>query len=88
VTNREVDPAILEAVSGILHAAPKTDIKELHTLSSLFTSHYGREFALKCQENKDKLVPDRITEKLKVHTPSRELVDLYLHEISKAYSVG
>lgn len=51
-------------------------------------NHYGREFGLKCIENKDDIVPKRITDKLVIHTPSKELVDLYLFEIAKAYGVS
>jgi len=85
--SREVDDGIKEAVSGILYASPKTDIKELHHVSSLFLQHYGREFAVRAMENQDNCVPTRITSKLIVQTPSSELVDLYLYEIAKAYSV-
>ena len=54
----------------------------------MLLQHYGREFTVKCIDNTDSLVPQRITSKLVVQTPSPELVDLYLHEIAKAYSVN
>lgn len=54
----------------------------------MLLQHYGRDFAVKCVENTDNIVPQRITSKLVVQTPSAELVDLYLHEIAKAYSIN
>lgn len=48
----------------------------------------GRDFALACIDNTDGIVPERITSKLVIQTPPVELVDLYLHEIAKAYSVN
>lgn len=37
---------------------------------------YGREFAVAAMENTDNCVSDRVTSRLKVETPSRELVDM------------
>lgn len=39
-------------------------------------------------ENKDGVVSDRVVKKLLVKTPPPELVDAFLHEIAKAYSVN
>lgn len=47
----------------------------------------GRDFAVACIDNSDGVVPDRITSKLVIQTPPTDLVDLYLFEIAKAYSV-
>lgn len=53
----------------------------------MLMSKGGRDFALACIDNTDGIVPERITSKLVIQTPPVELVDLYLHEIAKAYSV-
>lgn len=47
----------------------------------------GRDFAVACVDNLDGIVPERITSKLVIQTPPVDLVDLYLYEIAKAYSV-
>jgi vacuolar protein sorting-associated protein IST1 len=38
-------------------------------------------------DDKDEMVTDRIVKKLSFLTPSIELVDSFLHEIAKGYSV-
>jgi hypothetical protein len=39
-------------------------------------------------ENKDGIVTDRVVKKLAINTPSSELVDAFLYEIAKGYSVN
>ncbi|GAA5870356.1 hypothetical protein JCM3774_002708 [Rhodotorula dairenensis] len=65
----------------------RTELRELHILREMLMSKGGRDFALACIDNTDGIVPERVTSKLVVQTPPVELVDLYLHEIAKAYSV-
>jgi len=84
---REPDPGISEGVCSIIHAAPRTELKELHVLRDLLMHKYGREFSLAVMENRDGCVSDRVVRKLDMSTPSSELVDGYLTEIAKAYSV-
>ncbi|KWU44248.1 DUF292-domain-containing protein, partial [Rhodotorula sp. JG-1b] len=86
-TVKEIDPGVQEAVAGIIHAAPRTELREIHILREMLMSKGGRDFALACIDNTDGIVPERITSKLVIQTPPVELVDLYLHEIAKAYSV-
>ncbi|SGZ16924.1 BQ5605_C020g09079 [Microbotryum silenes-dioicae] len=87
VIHREIDSGVSEAVIGIIHAAPRTELKELHLLRDMLMAKGGRDFAIACMDNTDNCVPERITSKLIVATPPPELVDLYLYEISKAYSI-
>jgi len=84
---REPDPGIAEGVCSIIHAAPRTELKELHVLRDILMHKYGREFSMAVMENRDGCVSDRVVRKLVNSTPSAELVDAYLHEISKAYGV-
>ncbi|TFK41936.1 DUF292-domain-containing protein [Crucibulum laeve] len=84
---REPDPGITEGVCSIIHAAPRTELKELHILRDILMHKYGREFSLAVMENRDGCVSDRVVRKISNATPSSELVDAYLSEIAKAYAV-
>ncbi|GAA6011309.1 hypothetical protein JCM10207_008294 [Rhodosporidiobolus poonsookiae] len=86
-TIKEIDPGVQEAVAGVIHAAPRTELKEIHVLREMLMSKGGREFAIACIDNEDGVVPERVTSKLVVAPPAPELIDLYLYEIAKAYSV-
>lgn len=81
------DPGISEGVCAVIHAAPRTELKELHVLRDLLMHKYGREFSTSVMENKDQCVSDRVVKKLVIATPSSELVDAYLAEIARAYGV-
>ncbi|KAG5647660.1 hypothetical protein DXG03_008383 [Asterophora parasitica] len=85
---REPDIGVKEGVCSVIHAAPRTEIKELHILRDILMHKYGRDFAIGVMENRDCCVSDRVMRKLDVSTPSIELVDAYLHEIAKGYSVN
>ncbi|KAJ7755058.1 regulator of Vps4 activity in the MVB pathway-domain-containing protein [Mycena maculata] len=84
---REPDPGISEGVCSIIHAAPRTELKELHVLRDILMHKYGREFSMAVMENRDGCVSERVVRKLGNATPSTELVDAYLTEIAKAYGV-
>ncbi|KAI0050630.1 DUF292-domain-containing protein [Auriscalpium vulgare] len=84
---REPDPAVYEGVCCIIHAAPRTELKELHILRDLLMHKYGRESSAAVMENRDGCVSDRVMKKLSVEMPSAELVDAYLTEIAKGYGV-
>jgi vacuolar protein sorting-associated protein IST1 len=85
---REPDPAVSEGVCSIIHAAPRTELKELHVLRDILTHRYGRDFTVAVMENRDSCVSDRVVRKLTTATPSAELVNAYLAEITKAYGVS
>ncbi|KAH8921744.1 DUF292-domain-containing protein [Atractiella rhizophila] len=87
-TQRECDPGISDAVCGIIYAAGRTEMKELHTLREMLMAKFGREFAVAVMENQDNCVPNRVTSKLTTETPSSTLVDAYMYEIAKAYGVN
>lgn len=82
------DPGLEEAVKSIIHAAPKTEIKELQHVRTLFAEKFGKEFVLTAIENSDGKVSEKVVRKLSVTPPKPELVQGYLEEIAKAYGVN
>ncbi|KAL8750707.1 MAG: hypothetical protein Q9199_006896 [Rusavskia elegans] len=84
---KECDPGLEEAIKSIIHAAPRTDVKELQQARQLLVEKYGKDFALEAVENSDGKVAERVVKKLKVEPPDAVLVDLYLKEIAKTYGV-
>ncbi|KAJ7204465.1 regulator of Vps4 activity in the MVB pathway-domain-containing protein, partial [Mycena pura] len=84
---KEPDRGIAEGVCSIIHAAPRTELKELHVLRDILMHKYGREFSAAVMENRDGCVSDRVVRKLVNDTPTADLVDGYLHEIAKGYGV-
>ncbi|KUI54808.1 hypothetical protein VP1G_02236 [Cytospora mali] len=82
------DPGLEEAVKSVIYAAPKTEIKELHTVRSLLAEKYGKQFVLDAMENTDGKVNEKVVKKLSVTPPRKELVQGYLEEIAKAYGVN
>ncbi|KAF2760147.1 DUF292-domain-containing protein [Pseudovirgaria hyperparasitica] len=79
------DPGLEEPVRSLIYAAPRTEVKELHMARNILIEKFGKEFALSAMEGEG--VAERVLKKLKVETPSRDLVDAYLGEICKAYGV-
>ncbi len=84
---KECDPGLEEAVKSVIHAAPRTDIKELQQTRQLLVEKYGKDFALQAMENSDGKVAERVVKKLRVEPPDPELVTMYLKEIARAYGV-
>ncbi|KAF8131660.1 DUF292-domain-containing protein [Boletus edulis] len=84
---REPDQGIKEGVCAIIYAAQRIEVKELHVFREILVQKYGREFSTAVMENRGDCVSDRVLKKLLVETPSAQLVDGYLTEISKAYGV-
>ncbi|OCK83766.1 DUF292-domain-containing protein [Lepidopterella palustris CBS 459.81] len=80
-----LDPALEEAVRSLIFAAPRTDVKELHAARVLLVEKFGKDVALASMEGEG--VAERVLNKLKIATPSKELVDAYLQEIAKFYGV-
>ena len=85
---KECDPGLEEAVKSIIHAAPRTEIKELLQARQLLVEKYGKDFALEAVENSDGKVSERVLKKLRVEPPGPELVTLYLTEIARTYGVN
>ncbi|WVR08315.1 hypothetical protein IAU60_005368 [Kwoniella sp. DSM 27419] len=89
-TAAEPEPSIADAVCAIVYAAPRTELKELQVLREILMHKYGRPFSLALQPSDPPpaSVPQRVTSKLALFTPSKELVDAYLGEIARGYGVA
>ena len=72
---------------SIIHASPRTDIKELHTCRALLIERFGKDFGARATEDRDGKVAERVRKRLETKPPERELVDAYLAEIAKTYGV-
>ncbi|KAK4613872.1 hypothetical protein CLAFUW4_09265 [Fulvia fulva] len=85
---KECDEGLEEAVKSIIYSAPKIEgVKELSIVRQLFAEKYGKEFTLQAVENTDGKVPERVTSRLAVKPPKKELVEAYLETIADAYGV-
>jgi vacuolar protein sorting-associated protein IST1 len=85
---KECDPGLEEAVKSIIFAAPKIEgVKELTISRNLLAEKYGKEFTMQAMENRDGKIAARVTERLKVEPPPKELVDAYLSTIAEAYNI-
>jgi len=84
---RDPDPRVHESVCCIIHAAPRTELKELNVLRELLMHKFGREFSVSVMENRGGCVGERVMSKLTLNTPSPELIDAYLYEIAKGYGI-
>jgi vacuolar protein sorting-associated protein IST1 len=76
MNSREPDAGIKEPLCAIIHAAPRIELREMHALREMLMNRYGRDFALAAMENTDNCVGDRVISRLKIETPSKELVDM------------
>ena len=85
--DNEPDDAIREPMIAIIHAAHRTEVKELHVLQNMLSARYSTEFSEAALQNTENCVSERITRKLAFHLPPPEMVDAYLSEICKAYQV-
>ncbi|KAL5594621.1 hypothetical protein BROUX41_001540 [Berkeleyomyces rouxiae] len=81
------DAGLEEAVHSLIYAAPKTEIKELHTVRALLAERFGKDFLLAATTNSAGRVSPNVVKKLQVTPPREELVQGYLEEIAKAYGV-
>ncbi|KAF2487018.1 regulator of Vps4 activity in the MVB pathway-domain-containing protein [Neohortaea acidophila] len=85
---KECDAGLEEAVKSIIYAAPRIEgVKELGMVRALLAEKYGKEFTLEAVENADGKVAKRVSDRVKVEPPPRELVDAYLSTIAEAYNV-
>ena len=78
-----------EAACSMIYAAPRLprDVRELGTVRAMLVERFGKDFAVKANENEGGVVPARVSDKLRVDPPKKELVQAYLEEIARAYGV-
>lgn len=88
-TGEDVASGLEEAATSIIYAAPRLprEIRELGIVRGMLVERFGKDFAVRAQENRDDCVPKRVTEKLKVEPPREGLVTAYLTEIARTYGV-
>ena len=72
-----------EAVSTLIYAAPRTEIKELMEIRNQFAAKFGQDFVESAMDNKDLAVNQRVMFKLDVKVPEPYLCIDYLREIAK-----
>lgn len=78
-----------EAAASIIYSAPRLarDVRELGMVRNMLIERFGKEFAVRANENQDSCVPARVADKLRVDPPSQRLVQAYLEEIARTYGV-
>lgn len=78
-----------EAAASLVYAAPRLprEVKELAVVRVLLIERFGKEWAVKVNENEEGMVPRRVSEKLKLEVPREALVQAYLEEIARSYGV-
>ena len=88
-TYDESETGLEEAAAAMIYCAPRMprDIREIGTVRAMLIERFGKEFAMRANENTDGMVPGRVTEKLRVDPPKVQLVEAYLEEIARAYGV-
>ncbi|RMZ76448.1 hypothetical protein DV737_g4784, partial [Chaetothyriales sp. CBS 132003] len=85
----EGDTGLEEAAASIIYSAPRLprDVRELGIVRAMLIERFGKDFAIKANDNEGGIVPARVTDKLKVDPPSEKLVQAYLEEIARTYGV-
>lgn len=83
------DTGLEEAAASMIYSAPRLprDVRELALVRNMLIDRFGKEFAIRANENVDNIVPARVVDKLKVDPPSERLVQAYLEEIARTYAV-
>ena len=86
---RELDPGLEEAIASLIWATPRlqADIQEFKPIADEFAAKYGKEFALACRSNELSNVSEKVMHKLSVQAPAKTLVERYMVEIAKSYSI-
>eukprot|EP00965_Chrysotila_dentata_P218431 6190572-Pleurochrysis_carterae.AAC.1 len=90
VTEADLRPEIGEAVNSILYSGwlMGSDVPELKELNMLFTAKYGVPYAEEVVANKENYLNQRLLRMLtSTQVPDPTVIELYLTEIAKAYSV-
>ncbi|XP_042293450.1 IST1 homolog isoform X1 [Sceloporus undulatus] len=86
---KELDSGLAEAISTLIWAAPRlqSEVAELKIVADQLCAKYSKEYGKLCRSNQIGTVNDRLMHKLSVEAPPKILVERYLIEIAKNYSV-
>ena len=62
-----------EAACSMIYAAPRLprDVRELGTVRAMLVERFGKDFAVKANENEGGVVPARVSDKLRVDPPKK-----------------
>ena len=80
-------PDLHESVVTIIYAAARTEIPELMKVRKMFRTKYGEKFEEQALMNENRVVNERIVNKLGINPPNSFLVLEYMKEIAKAHNV-
>ena len=80
-------PDLQESVVTVIYAAARTEIPELMKVRKMFKAKYGDKFVERALMNENRIVNDRIVNKLGINPPNSFLVLQYMKEIAKAHNV-
>ncbi|GAB1611237.1 IST1 homolog [Argonauta hians] len=88
-TQKELDPGLEEAIASLIWVTPRlqSDVQEFKQISEQFAAKYGKEYAQACRTNTLNNVSEKVMHKLSVQAPPKILVERYMIEIAKTYSV-
>lgn len=75
------------AVSTLIYAADRVEIPELQEIKKQLVIKYGKDFALRAEQNNGQVVNERIVLKLSIQPPDFYLVQDYMKLICKEYNV-
>ena len=84
-----LDHSLEEAVTSLIWSTPRLDaeVQELKIIAEQLRHKYGREFFETATSNSKDKVNKKLMKKLGVEPPEKRLVEMYLVEIAKSYSV-
>ncbi|PIA19597.1 DUF292-domain-containing protein, partial [Coemansia reversa NRRL 1564] len=85
--SQEVNAGLTEAVSSVIYASTRIDVKELVRIREMLAGRYGKEVINSAMNNKDDCVNAKLLQKLSVEPPSKNLVNMYLKEVAAAYHI-
>lgn len=90
ITNmKELDEGLAEAVSSLIWVAPRlqSDCQELKVIADLLSSKYGPAYAESCRIEAVETISAKLKHKLSIQSPPKLLVEKYVIEIAKCYSI-
>eukprot|EP00943_MAST-04B_sp_MAST-4B-sp1_P009625 g9625.t1 len=80
-------PDLHESVVTVIYAAARTEIPELMKVRKMFKAKYGEKFEERALMNENRIVNEKIVNKLGITPPNSFLVLEYMKEIAKAHNI-
>ncbi|KAF9448344.1 hypothetical protein P691DRAFT_729792 [Macrolepiota fuliginosa MF-IS2] len=81
-------PAVLEASSSVIFAAPRTQIRDLGIVSDLISNRLGPEFSRSAKDSKGSYVSPGVLRAISRPTPTAVQLDAYLERVAGSYGVS